>query len=102
LDYVKTQLGRRPYDIAIIAHAKFAKKAMVIKRIFPQVRLTLNECVHSKILLIDPQTVWVSSANFGSSKWHETSAGFHSKEAYTHYFNNSFMPLWELSHEVLL
>lgn len=101
MDYVREQLGRRPKDILLIAHAKFLAEATAIRMEFPGVRVALNEEVHSKVLLIEPHTVYVSSANFGRSKWHETSIGMHSKEAHDWYVANAFAPLWDKSTEVL-
>lgn len=102
IEYVKKQFERRPRNIFLICHEKFRLKAIEIKRTFPQLRLATNDAVHSKILLIEPQTIYISSANFGSSKWHETSVGFHSKEAHDYYASQIYPFLWNQSQEVQL
>lgn len=102
IDYVKTQFKRRPHGIYIICHSKFRDRALEIKRAFPEIRIALNPELHSKVLLIEPETVYVSSANFGSSKWHETSVGFHSKAAHDWFVDNDFFCLWHDSKEVEL
>lgn len=94
LDYVRRQLGRRPYDISIIAHEKFMDRAKEIKREFPRIEIAISEKVHSKVVLIEPKTIIVSSANFGSSRWHETTVSFHSNEAYDWYVKNAFFPIF--------
>lgn len=100
MPYVRTQLGRRPYDILLIAHSKFVAKARDIKESFARIRVALCEDVHSKVLLIAPKTIYISSANFGASHWHETTIGFHSKDAHDWYVENVFTVLWSESQEV--
>ncbi len=82
MDYVSEQLGRRPYDIFLLAHTKFLSRAKQIRQQFPLIRVVVHPEVHSKVLLIAPRTILISSANFGSSGWHETTIGFQSKEAH--------------------
>lgn len=100
LGYIKEQFQRRPKNVFIICHERFIERAGEIKRFFPSIRVAVNPAVHSKILLIEPHTVYVSSANFGLSRWHETSVGFHSKEAHDWYADHEFKPLWIRSEEV--
>jgi len=95
MEYVRTQLGRRPIDIFLIAHAKFESRAREIKNEYPEIEVALHPEVHSKVLLVAPSTITVSSANFGDSGWHETSVSFHSKEAHDWYVENDFARLWE-------
>jgi hypothetical protein len=100
MKYVRVQLGRRPKDILLIAHSQFTGRAIEIKRAFPSVRVAVHDQVHSKILLIAPETITISSANFGDSDWHETSVSFHSKEAHDWYVEKVFVPLWQSCQEV--
>jgi hypothetical protein len=100
LAYVKKQFERRPQDIFLIAHTKFQGRAQQIKRHLPSIHIAVHREVHSKVLLIEPQTVYISSANFGDSKWHETSIGLHSQEAHDWYVTNQFTPLWDTCCEV--
>jgi hypothetical protein len=100
MDYVRTQLGRRPENILIIAHSKFTDRARAIKSEFPLIRVATKDDVHSKVLMIAPGTVVVSSANFGSSHWHETSLSVHSKEAHDWYVDNVFSKLWDQCTEI--
>ena len=100
MDYVREQFKRRPHDIFLIAHDKFLQRARDIKRVYPNIRIALHQEVHSKILLIEPHTIYISSANFGSSGWHESSIGLHSQIAHDWYYQHRFTPLWSLSCEV--
>lgn len=98
--YVCTQPGRRSQDICVIAHAKFLARAQEITHLFPAIRVAVHDAVHSKVLLIAPQTVIISSANFGTSHWHETSVSFHAKDAHDWYVDKVFDPLWDAYKEV--
>lgn len=100
LDYAREQFVRRPRDILIACHEKFAPQARLISREFPEIEIRTHPRLHSKTLLIEPDTVYVSSANFGRSlsghhAWHETTLGVRSKEAHDWYVAFSFDPLWE-------
>lgn len=98
--YVASQINRRPYSFYLIAHSKFINEAKKIKDNFPLVRIALNDKVHSKVLLASPNVVIVSSANFGRSKWHESSITIHSKEAHNWYVDEAFNPIWAESTEI--
>jgi hypothetical protein len=97
VEYAMDQLSRRPKDIWIVAHSKFLEQAKAIKKALPEIEIALNDYVHSKIVLIEPKTVYITSANFGDSRWHETCIGVRSKEAHDAYVENSFTPLWQSS-----
>jgi len=100
MNYVRVQLGRRPRNILLIAHSKFLDRAKDIKKEFPDIRVAVYDEVHSKVLLISPNTIAISSANFGNSDWHETSVSFHSREVHDWYVEKVFNPLWSHSREV--
>lgn len=100
MNYVRVQLGRRPRHILLIANSKFEDRATDIKKEFPDLRVAVHNKAHSKVLLVSPNTVTISSANFGDSNWHETSVSFHSKEAHDWYVKEVFNPLWSHSREV--
>lgn len=85
LSYIEGILCKRPHNISIIAHAKFYDKSMRLKEKFPDIEIAIRKDIHAKFVLIEPDTVWLSSANFGRSNWAETSIGMHSKEAFRFY-----------------
>lgn len=93
IEYVQDCIAKRPSDIHIVCHSKFMERATTIKRLYPNVSVYLNAEVHSKVCLIAPSTVYIGSANFGVSHWHETIVGIRSKEALDWYLENSFFPL---------
>ncbi|MEA3200084.1 MAG: hypothetical protein QOE90_1512 [Thermoplasmata archaeon] len=105
LDYAREQFGRRPFGISLVCNEKFLNQAREIKRTFPRIEIRTHPRVHSKILLIEPGTVYVSSANFGRSMsgikaWHETTLGVRSTAAHDWYVQTSFDPLWKESNDV--
>lgn len=93
-DYIHDVLGKRPSNIQIIAHSKFRQNATNIMKRFRDIDIRVHDEVHSKVVLIEPQTIIVSSANFGSSRWHETSISLHSQDAHDWYVEHMFNPLW--------
>jgi hypothetical protein len=97
IEYVANLFSKRPTGIFMIAHAKFENKARRILDTFNEIKIALNSTVHSKILLIHPNTVVITSANFGDSHWHETSISIHSSIAHDWYVENAFTPLWDKS-----
>lgn len=82
LDYLQRIFDKRSDGITLIAHEKFHERASQLKKMYPELQIVLKPDVHAKFVLIEPETVWLSSANFGSSGWFEQTIGLHSKEAY--------------------
>ena len=82
LPYIQQILDKRPYDITLIAHERFRDKAEILMDRYPDLEIHLRPNVHAKYVLIEPQTVWLSSENFGQSGWFEFALGIHSKELY--------------------
>ena len=100
LKYVVDLLGKRPTNIWLIANSKFGDRAWAIKRRLPDVHVAVVPDVHTKVCVIEPKTIYITSANFGISKWHETTLGVRSATAASAYLEQSFWPLWNRS-EVL-
>lgn len=98
--YVHEQLGRRPYDIQVLCHEKFRSKAQGIKSRFPRIAIRTLETMHSKVILIEPKTLYIGSENFGSSGWFETCIGVRSKEAHDWFIEHVFSSAWEAAHDV--
>ena len=82
LEYLKKIFDKRTENITLIAHEKFADKANYLKELYPDLEIILKPDVHAKYVLIEPDTVWLSSANFGSSGWFDQTIGIHDKDAY--------------------
>ncbi|MBQ6664135.1 MAG: hypothetical protein IJM68_00965 [Synergistaceae bacterium] len=99
MQYVQKIFSKRPYDIHIIAHSKFIQKAKEIKSYFPAIKIALRSDIHAKIALIEPNTVWLSSGNFGKSGWYEFSLGMHNDKAFE-YLQKQFQQLYKNAKEV--
>ena len=85
MDYLKKILGKRPNDMTLIANDKFQSKAKELQELYPGITIYLRSDVHAKMVLIEPETVWLSSANFGDSTWFEHTIGIHDKRGYDFY-----------------
>ncbi|WP_184642354.1 hypothetical protein [Variovorax guangxiensis] len=99
-DYVSRILGKRPHKISIIANASARKEASVIKRSFPDVRLALHGGCNAKVVLVEPDTVWVSSADFGRPAMVESTVGLHSSRVFNRAVESFFRKLWSQSLEI--
>jgi hypothetical protein len=66
IDYVRKQLRRRD-NILLIANSNFERQARELKLEFPGVRVRVASDAHSRVLLVEPQTLWISNANFGDT-----------------------------------
>ena len=82
LDYVQGIFAKRPYGIKMSANSRFRHKAQQIKALYPEIEVGLLEDMHKKTLLIEPQTIFIGSANFGKSGWRENCVGFHSPDMF--------------------
>ena len=90
IEYMRKIFDKRSENMYLIAHEKFKTKADIIHSLYPNIKICLRPNVHAKYVLIEPETVWLSSANFGSSGWLENTIGIHSKEAYEYYEKGTF------------
>lgn len=69
-------------NVFIFCNSKFRDQAEAIKIGFPDIKIFLTPRMHAKMILIEPETVWLSSQNFGNSHWCEFALGTHSRELY--------------------
>ena len=100
LPYAQKILEKRPHDIFMVAHSMFHAKALAIKDAFPDIRIALRDNIHAKMVLAEPETVWLSSANFGKSGWIEHGIGMHSPEAFD-FYKNAFDNTFSNSEEII-
>lgn len=99
-DYVSQILGKRPHNISIIANASARKEANAIKRSFPGVRVALHDECNAKVVLVEPDTVWVSSADFGKSTMIESTVGLHSISVFNRAVESFFRKRWAKALEI--
>lgn len=84
IEEIKEILTKRTEGVTIIANSRFEKKAKQINQMYPELKIILRPDIHAKMLLVAPEIVWLSSANFGNSGWYEQWVGMHSRKAYKH------------------
>ena len=93
LEYSINKIFRKKsMGVSIMCHERFSEKAIRLKNEYPSIRVWLRNDIHAKFILIEPATVWVSSANFGSSGYIEAHIGLHSEMALS-YFRDIFLHL---------
>lgn len=97
--YIKRIFDKRPDDIFIICNSDNIEDAKVIKDLYPQVRIRHNEKINANIVLLEPQTVFFSSENFGYSSYADFGVGFHSKEIFENILS-VFRDYWQKSKEI--
>lgn len=65
LRYVGRILSRCNGGITVICNSAYEGKARKLKSLYPYVDFYVSPHAHAKIALIEPETVWVSTENFG-------------------------------------
>ncbi|WP_411846037.1 hypothetical protein AAFN60_21300 [Roseibacillus persicicus] len=99
-DYIGGILAKRPKDIFIICNEDAAEEAKQLKTSFPGIRIATNSKSNAKLVLVAPETVWASSADFGYSKLENSTVGLHSKEVHDRIVAEVFEPMWGRSDEI--
>jgi phosphatidylserine/phosphatidylglycerophosphate/cardiolipin synthase-like enzyme len=87
LKYLGLIFDKRSEGITILVNSKFIDKAKTLKALYPDLKILLAPDTHAKIVLVSPETVWLSSANFGQSRWFENTVGIKNKDVYNFYEN---------------
>ena len=100
LDYVCGILGKRPHDIYLICHLESQDVAAQLKERLPNIRVAINDKCNVKMALIAPQTVWISSSDFGKSKLDNSTVGLHSVGAHDRIVGEVFDKMWNSSVEI--
>ncbi|MET3441453.1 hypothetical protein ABIC94_002211 [Variovorax paradoxus] len=99
-EYISRTLGKRPRDIFIIANADAQKEARLLKQRFPEVRVALHRNNNAKVVLVAPDTVWVSSADFGKTTRIESTVGLHSSAVFNKTRESLFSKVWAEATEI--
>lgn len=98
--YITKILDKRPRDIWIVAHADATAGAKTLKAARPWLRIAVHRDIGPKAVLVAPDTVWVSSSDFGKAGKLESAVGFHSTELYIQTRSQLFERAWAESHEL--
>jgi len=100
-EYISQIIGKRPRDIFIIANSAAHREAALLKVKFPSIRIVLNSNNNAKVVLVAPDTIWVSSSDFGKTKQIESAVGLHSNNVYEKTLQLLFNRVWAESQEVI-
>lgn len=80
--------------VSLIADAHYQPQARLLKQAYPRLSITTHAKVHTKIALIAPDRVYLSSGNIGSCGNHDTTAELTSRVLHDWYLENVWLPLW--------
>lgn len=100
VDYIIKILDKRPRDIWIVAHTNSTAAAKALKAARPWVRIAVHHDIGAKAVLVAPETVWVSSSDFGKARKLESAVGFHSADLYVRTRSQLFEKAWLEGHEL--
>jgi hypothetical protein len=101
IEYISEIIGKRPRDIFIIANSAARLDAERLKIKFPSIRIVLHSKNNAKVVLVSPDTVWISSSDFGKTNQIESAVGFHSSSLYEKTQELLFKKVWSESQEVV-
>lgn len=98
-DYLERIFGKRPTGIRFVANEDARTNAEYLKRVFPNIRVALSRTNNAKVVLVAPETVWLSSEDFGKSS-HKIGVGFHSPQLFARVCASLFEPAWSGATEI--
>ncbi|KJU96817.1 phospholipase D-like domain-containing protein [Streptococcus gordonii] len=85
LDYIRTMLKKlfkQQNDVTIYANSIALPTLKNLKNEFQNLIFETRPNLHSKMVLVDDNIVWISSQNFGTSAWFENTLNIKSDAAY--------------------
>jgi hypothetical protein len=100
LDYISQIVGKRPRDMFVIANTRAHLEARQLKSRFPFLRIALHPDTNAKVVLVAPDTVWISSSDFGKTNQIDSAVGLHSTVVYNRTLESLFNKVWAQSTEL--
>lgn len=97
--YVRNILDKHPQNTFIICNTDSIEDAKIIKKYYPEIEIRHSGKINANIALLEPETVFFASDNFGYSHYDEFGVGFHSKEI-CEKLKGNFRKMWSESKEV--
>ena len=82
-------------------HAKDLKAAQALKAARPWLRIAVHRDIGAKAVLVAPDTVWISSSDFGKTGKLESAVGFHSPSLYSQTRSQLFDKAWREAQELM-
>jgi len=86
MPFVTRLLQTRSENVTIIMNSRYAYLAQKYKNWYPQVEMYISPDVHAKLVIAEPNIVYLSSENLGNNPGSfDATIGVESEEAYEHY-----------------
>ncbi|MCF5736521.1 hypothetical protein [Pseudomonas syringae] len=101
IGYITNILDKRPYNIWIVAHTDCIEAAQALKAARPWLRIAVHRDIGAKAVLVAPDTVWISSSDFGKTGKFESAVGFHSPSLYSQTRSHLFDKAWREAQELM-
>jgi hypothetical protein len=98
--YLEEIFTRRSKNVYLICHETFISEAVGLYLKFPKLTIATHPEMHVKLVMTGKDTVYLGSANFGYSGWHDTVVGMKDDEIYQFYYHAVWLPMWEESNLV--
>jgi PLD-like domain len=76
---------RRPHDIRIICNGKFRSEARLLAARLPLLEIACRDDMHAKLVLIEPDTVYLGSMNFVKNMMKDAVLGVRGRDIHQHY-----------------
>lgn len=89
-DYARTMIEKilnQGNQLTIYANDISSSILKKLSEEFPELSYMTFPNLHSKMILVEENIVWLSSQNFGTSTWFENTINIKSKEAYRYFYN---------------
>jgi phosphatidylserine/phosphatidylglycerophosphate/cardiolipin synthase-like enzyme len=84
-DYAHEVLQKRPRHVRLMCNDKFWRQAHQLARLTPGIEVRVVPDLHAKLVLIDPATVYVGSANFVPAMIQDPSIGVRGAQWHNYY-----------------
>ncbi|WP_323530494.1 hypothetical protein [Xanthomonas campestris] len=98
--YISQIISGHPNNIFMIANSAASTSAQSLKKNFLKIRIVIHPNNNAKVVLVAPDTVWVSSSDFGKSEQIESAIGMHSEGLYKKTLDALFNKVWAESQEI--
>ncbi|WP_234700057.1 phospholipase D-like domain-containing protein [Streptococcus lactarius] len=88
MDYIRTMLTKlfkQQNDVTIYANSIALPTLEKLRNEFPSLDFETRPNLHSKMILVEDNIVWISSQNFGTSTWFENTLNIKSNDAYCYF-----------------
>lgn len=100
LDFISEHCGRRTGELWVICHSSFKRRAIALKSAFRHIHVAVKDHIYAKVLLVAPETVYVTNAHFGGGGRHGVAVDMRAAAAYDAFVAESFNGLWAASTEI--